>query len=129
MPGVPRRPRMATWLLRCGCALCPGVLLLSVAACGPSSARSEQVAVLSAQPDAGGQLWLYVASCHGDPNVRVEESGSTVRVAVRSTVDPDVEADCADGVAVQLKLPLDGRTLLDAGTGRPVPVSAATRSP
>jgi hypothetical protein len=112
-------------------AVAGAVLLALLAGCGPASAERQPVAVIDARQGPGDVLVLDVASCHGNPSAQVTESPTDVRVAVRSTVDPDAEAACADSLRVQLRAPLGARRLLDTATGKAVAVTGpgATMSP
>lgn len=70
------------------------------------------------------QLELAVNSCNRDPQAEVEESGSDIRVTV-SLAGVDSGLDCQDSVKVELASPLDGRRVIDAVNGQPVPVQPA----
>ena len=54
----------------------------------------------------------------------VEESGSDIRVTI-SLAGVDSGLDCQDSVKVELASPLDGRRVIDAVNGQPVPVQPA----
>ncbi|HEX8970043.1 hypothetical protein [Oryzihumus sp.] len=71
-------------------------------------------------------LTVVADSCHSQPyGVRVAESASAVRIELAATVpDGQVAAACSDLVKVRLTRPLGTRRLIDASSGRQVPIGA-----
>ena len=67
-------------------------------------------------------LQVFVASCHGDPEVTsLQETTRQVRVEV--TADrPGAESEaCSDGLTITLESPLGDRSIVDENAFVPVP--------
>jgi hypothetical protein len=94
------------------------VVVLSVGC----SDRSEATRIIEGEYRAATQvLALSVASCNAELSSKLEETATSVRVAVRAQ-GGDPHADCADGIEVRLDRPLDDRRVVDALTGNVVAV-------
>ena len=126
-------PRAARSSVRVGAiALGCALIVLGVAACddtpprvpeGSSSSPSGGVEVLAAAEASGGNaLSLTLAICNQAFSVEAQETDDEITIRVdRTEPEPADSEDCASGTIVRLRAPLDGRTVIDGSTGKPVP--------
>ena len=109
---------------RAGAIAVGACVLLAAAGC---DGRSRSIFAVYGDA-ASTRLELNVASCNENPTAEVVESDTEVRVQVTSGRWLGRNAgDCADGVVVTLKSPLDGRTVVDESTGQAVEVRPADK--
>lgn len=94
--------------------------LVAVTACSGGGTREAAVIEATVEED-GRTLYLGVASCNGDLAYSVDETGPDVRLAVRTTDEPDGPA-CMDQVTLTLQDELGSRRLIDGATDEPVEV-------
>jgi hypothetical protein len=102
-----------------------GLVAVVASACALGIADREIIEVLGVSSDERS-VELMVASCNGNPTAEVEEEGDRVLVKVRGDSTND---DCADAVCIELDRPLNGRSIIDATTGQPVPPSESLGTP
>lgn len=119
-----------------------GALVLAVAGCGDaaSDAAREAVAVVRAMTGHdpadhdGRRVWIGVESCNAEGlAVAVDATAAEVRVSASRLAAPSAGGDgdgepgghaCMDGRTIVLDEPLGDRRVVDASTGREVPVDA-----
>ena len=85
----------------------------------------HEVSVVEAELRSPDRLTLIVASCNKNPKVSMlRETEIDVQVRVKSDSHPFLLGgqDCLDAVEVQLQQPLEGRSIFDRHSGRPVSV-------
>jgi hypothetical protein len=96
-------------------------LATPLASCGDDG--YGDVAVIGAVADGAAGVSVSVAACNSDPAPEatvVREGADTVTVSARA--DDSSDDDCADVAVLCLDAPLGDRELVDASTGRAVPV-------
>lgn len=105
-----------------------GAVLMGAAVAGCAGGVNTPVgfhrALVMSDDPAG--LTVVADSCHSQPyEVRASESASEVRIElVASVSEGQVAAACSDLVEIRLKKPLGTRRLIDASSGRQVPIGS-----